>query len=128
MRWRDSERLDWAAIAENVCQWAAGCPAGTVRQEIADLCLPFPADKDMIGFVDWTLRRKRSVTPAMLEVLRGQWAQWYVIGTSLSGQLRARHRSRRGEPVTAWYPDELQQKLASGSRPAQWPVLLSEAA
>ena len=128
MRWRDSQRLDWAAIAETVCIWAASHPAGTAEQAVADLCLPFPADTDMISVVGWTLRRKRAVTPAMLDVLRAQWTDCYVISTSMSGQLRARRRSGLGEPITAWYPDELQRKLTGDSRPAQRSRLVAKAA
>jgi hypothetical protein len=82
----------------------------------------------MTGFVAWTLHRKRAVTPAMLEVLQAQWAPFYMISTSLSGQLRARCRSGSGEPIIAWYPDELQREQAAGLRPAHRPLLVAEAA
>ena len=112
MRWRDSQRLDWAAIASGVCAYAAARPGRTAEQAVADLRLPFPADREMISFVRGKLHRARAVTPAMLEVLRWQWGHAYTIGRTVSGQLTARRLVGPGELVTSWYPDDLQRQLA----------------
>jgi hypothetical protein len=100
MRWRNSQRLDWAAIASSVCAWDAARPGRRTEQAIADLRLPFPANREMISFVLGTLHRARAVTPVMLEVPRWQLGYAYTIGRTVSGQLTARCLHCPGELVT----------------------------
>jgi len=128
MRWRDEQRIDWTVIAESVCTWAGSHPAGTPRQAIADLCLPYPSDKDMASFVGWTLRRKRAITPAMMEVLRDEWGCAYRISKLLSGKLSATRLNGSGELMTAWYPDDLRRQLLNDAGPAWWQAVVAEAA
>jgi hypothetical protein len=128
MRWRDEQRIDWTKIAESVCTWAASHPAGTPGQAIADLCLPHPSDKDMASFVGWTLRRKRTITPAMLDVLRDEWGCAYRISKLLSGRLSATRLNGSGEPMTAWCPDDLRRQLLADAASAWWPAVVAEAA
>ena len=115
MRWREAERLDWAMIEETVCLWAAGHPAGTAGQAIADLRLPYPADKEMIRYVSAVIGRHAAASPQVQEILRAEWGGLYEISTCARGRLTARRLDGTGHMLTAGSPDELRSRMLRDS-------------
>jgi hypothetical protein len=115
VRWREAERLDWTMIEEAVCLWAAGHPAGTAGQAIADLRLPYPADKEMIRCVRAVIGRHAAVGPQVQEILRAEWGGLYEISTCTRGRLTARRLDGTGEILTAASPDELRSRMLRDS-------------
>jgi hypothetical protein len=76
------------------CLHVGGYPSdGTAEQAIADLRLPYPADKETIRYV------RAAISPQIQEILRTEWGGLSEISNLTTGQLTARRLDGAGETL-----------------------------